>query len=133
MNPLHFAIGFALAVGLLLIVLELIRRRLLSERYSLIWLASAIVVILLMIFYESGYMRLVRYLRIANPPTLIFVICFFFLALIVLHYSLAITRLSNRSKETARQLALLDDKLAELSRKKSVCEKCGKPIEEDES
>ena len=112
MNPLHFLIGLIVCVGVLAGVLELIRRRLLSERYSLLWMTSAVVVLLLLIFYEGIYMKIVDALDIENPPTLIFVVSFFFLALIVLHYSLAITRLSERSKRLAQRVAMLEEKLS---------------------
>jgi len=113
MNPLHFTIGLIVCLGVLGGVLELIRRRLLSERYSLLWLTSAVVVLLLLAFYESVYMKIVDALYIKSPPTLLFVVSFFFLALIVLHYSLAITRLSERSKRLAQRIAMLEERLAE--------------------
>ena len=113
MNPLHLKIGLLLLAALLLGVLELVRRRLLSEKYSLLWLASAVVMILLLVFY-GVFMKLVGLLKIHNPPTLLFVISFFFLMAIVLQYSLAISKLSDRTRLLAQKVAILEERLADL-------------------
>jgi len=113
MNPLHLKIGLLLLAALLLGVLELVRRRLLSEKYSLLWLASAAVMILLLLFY-GVFMKLVGLLKIQNPPTLLFVISFFFLMAIVLQYSLAISKLSDRTRLLAQKVAILEERLADL-------------------
>jgi hypothetical protein len=46
------AVAIIVTAGLVIFVLELIRRRKLMERYSLLWLAAAIVLLLLAIFDE---------------------------------------------------------------------------------
>ena len=111
MPTLHFWIGFVFCIALLAGVLELVRRRKLSERYSLLWLASAGVGLLLHILYQPLFMRLVKWLGVKNPPTLLFVVAFFFLMLIVLHYSLVITKLSARTRELAQKVAMLEEAL----------------------
>jgi len=112
MPTLHFWIGFAFCVALLVGVLELVRRRKLSERYSLLWLASAAVGLLLLILYKPLFMKLVKWLGVKNPPTLLFIVAFFFLMLIVLHYSLVITKLSARTRELAQKVAMFEETLA---------------------
>ena len=113
MNPLHLKIGLLLLLALLLGVLELVRRRLLSERYSLLWLASTTVMILLLVFYNV-FMKLVGLLKIHSPPTLLFVLSFFFLMAIVLQYSLVISKLSNRTRLLAQKVAILEERLTDL-------------------
>ena len=86
------------ASGLLLvIVLELVRRRRFLERYALLWLLSAAVLLLLGI-WEDLLADVSRLIGIIYPPNALFVIAFGFVLLLLLHFSVAVSRLSDQSK-----------------------------------
>ncbi len=92
--------------ALLVIVVELIRRGKLKERYALLWLFAGIVLI---IFSTSRYLLelISRALGIFYPPSFLFLLAFFFLLLITLHFSVVISGLSEKNKKLAQELALM--------------------------
>jgi hypothetical protein len=98
---------------LLGIVFELLRRRRLIERYALIWLGSSVVLLGLAI-WKGALDRLADLMGIAYPPNALFMIAFGFVLLLLLHFSLAISRLSNETKVLAQVVARLDRELREL-------------------
>ena len=103
------AVSFSLA--LLAFVVDMIRRRRLLERYSLPWLLTVGVLVIL-----SAWPRLLDrvapLLGIAYPPAVLFLGGLFLLVLLCLHFSLAISRLSERNRVLAQRLALLEEREA---------------------
>jgi hypothetical protein len=98
---------------LLAIVFELLRRRRLIERYALIWLGSSLVLLGLAV-WKGLLDKLAEAMGIAYPPNALFMIAFGFVLLLLLHFSLAISRLSNETKVLAQVVARLDRELREL-------------------
>ncbi|HEU4656833.1 MAG TPA: DUF2304 domain-containing protein [Capillimicrobium sp.] len=103
------------AVALLLVVLELVRRRRLLERYALLWLFSAVVLLGLAI-WRDGLERLANAVGIAYPPNALFFVAFAFVLVLLLHFSAAVSRLADQSKVLAQRLALLEERLSEHER-----------------
>lgn len=95
---------------LLFVVIELIRRGQLKERYSLLWLLAG-VVLLLLSSSRNALEFLSRHVGIFYPPSFLFLIAFLFLLLITLHFSVVISGLSEKSKKLAQELALLRQEL----------------------
>jgi hypothetical protein len=104
-------VAIAGAIGLLLVVLELVRRRRLLERYALLWLFSAVVLLGLAI-WRDGLARLASAVGIAYPPNALFFVAFAFVLVLLLHFSAAVSRLADQSKVLAQRLALLEERLA---------------------
>lgn len=104
------------SVSLLLIVLELVRRKRLKEEYSLLWLLTSIALLILS-FWRSLLDVLARLVGIFYPPTALFVVGFGFVLLILLHFSTVISKLSTENKELAQRLAILSWKLRNLASK----------------
>jgi hypothetical protein len=100
---------FASAV-LLGIVFELLRRRRLIERYALIWLLSALVLLGLAVWKDLLEI-LSKAMGIVYPPNALFMIAFGFVLLLLLHFSIAISRLSGETKVLAQVVARLDQEL----------------------
>ena len=101
------------SVVLLGIVIELIRARKLRERYALLWLGTA-AVILLFAAWRSGLHELSRALGIAYPPNALFVLAMLFVLVLLLHFSTVISKLSDRSTTLTQRLALMEQRLLEL-------------------
>lgn len=100
-----------LASGVLLLtVLELVRRRRLMERYALLWLLSA-VVLLALASWPGALQSVSRAIGIFYPPTALFVVAFGFILLLLLHFSAAVSRLSDQTKVLAQRLALLEERV----------------------
>lgn len=101
------AILFSVAV--FIGVIDLIRRRKLKERFALLWLSSAVVLIALSLWRDLLH-TISRVVGVEYPPALLFFMAFIFLLLIVLHYSIEISDLSEKNKRLAQEIALLKEK-----------------------
>lgn len=98
------------SVVMLLVVLELVRRRRLMERYALLWLLSA-VVLLGLATWRGALVKLSHAIGIVYPPNALFVVAFGFVLLLLLHFSAAVSRLTDQTKVLAQRLALLEERL----------------------
>jgi hypothetical protein len=99
----------AIVVSALLLVgvLELVRRRAFLERYALLWLFSALVLLGLAV-WEGALEALADLVGIAYPPNALFLIAFGFVLMLLLHFSVAVSRLSDQTKVLTQRLALLE-------------------------
>jgi hypothetical protein len=113
------------AAGLLFVVFELVRRRRLQERYALLWLASALVLLGLAI-WRGALEKLATGLGIFYPPNALFVVAFGFVLILLLHFSLAVSKLTDQSKLLAQRLALLEERV-------NTGEQAGDDSEKDET
>ncbi|MFZ1926733.1 MAG: DUF2304 domain-containing protein [Solirubrobacteraceae bacterium] len=95
---------------LLLTVLEMVRRRRLMERYALLWLLSAIVLLALAI-WSGALAKISHAIGVIYPPNALFFIAIGFILLLLLHFSAAVSRLSDQSETLAQRQALLDERL----------------------
>jgi hypothetical protein len=105
------------AVGLLLLVLELVRRRALMERYALLWLFSSLVILALAVWTDALKM-LAESLGIVAAPNALFFVALAFILLLLLHFSAAMSRLADQSKVLAQRQALLERRIRELERER---------------
>jgi hypothetical protein len=106
-------VAVALSVGLFLVIIELVRRRTLSERYSLLWLLTSAILISLSV-WSHGLGLLSQLLGIYYPPAALLLVAVGFILLILLHYSLVISRLTERQKDLIQRCAILAWRLEEL-------------------
>jgi hypothetical protein len=100
----------AVTLVLLVVVLELVRRRRLLERYALLWLLATLVLLALAI-WRDVLDRVASSLGVAYPPNALFVIGLGFVLVLLLHFSVAVSRLSDQGKILAQRVALLEDRL----------------------
>ncbi len=94
------------SITLFALVMDFIRRGLLKEKYSVLWLAAAIVITVLSLKKEL-LDWIARKLGIAYPPSLLFLVAFIFVLLITLHFSVVISILHEKNKALSQELALL--------------------------
>jgi hypothetical protein len=117
-------VAIAGASGLLLFVLELVRRRALMERYALLWLLASVVILGLAIWDEALGM-IARELGILSAPNALFFVAIAFILLLLLHFSAAMSRLTDQSKVLAQRQALLEQRLREVEQAESESEELG--------
>jgi hypothetical protein len=101
------------AVGLLVLVLELVRRRALMERYALLWLFSSLVILGLAV-WQDALTVLAQQLGILSAPNALFFVALAFILLLLLHFSAAMSRLTDQSKVLAQRQAILEQRLSEV-------------------
>ena len=94
------------SASVFIVVIELVRRGRLKERYSLLWLSAS--ALLLMLSLSRGVLEYFSHaMGIYYAPSLLFLLAFLFLLLITLHFSVALSGLSEKNKKLAQELALL--------------------------
>ena len=94
---------------LLLVILELVRRRRLLERYALLWLFSAILLLALAVWDEL-LSEVAQSIGVATPVNALFFVAFAFVLVLLLHFSLAVSRMADQTKVLAQRLALLEER-----------------------
>jgi hypothetical protein len=101
------------AVLLALYVLDLVRRRRLSEEYSLLWVVSTATVAVLG-FCTPALVWVSRALGIRYENSTVFAFGLAFSLAMLLHLSVRLSRLGRENQALARELALLRRELEEL-------------------
>ncbi len=106
----------ALSIILLLITFELIRKKRLREEYAILWLFTGIVVLVFSLWPE--FLLSQFFVRITGIFYLsaVVLISFFFLLLIVFHFSVVISKLTGQNKDLAQRYALLALELNQLKK-----------------
>lgn len=99
-------VGAAGSIGVLLLVLELVRRRRLREEYALLWLATGVVLLLLSLS-RPLLDTLAALTGIFYPPSALFLVALLFVLAILMHFSIVLTRLTQENRKLAQQVALL--------------------------
>ena len=108
-------VSLIVATALLLLVLELVRRRRLQERYSVLWLVTGLTLVVLAA-WPALLARIASALGIASPPNALFVVALGFFLAVMLHFSLVISRLSEQTSRLAQRLAMLEERVGPLPR-----------------
>lgn len=104
MHSIQF-VAIIISLGILISVVDLIRRGMLKEQYAILWLASA-VVLLVLSMWRGLLDNIASAAGIAYPPSLLFLVAFLFLLLIVLHFSVIISSLSEKNKKLSQDIAI---------------------------
>jgi hypothetical protein len=96
--------------GLFFVVFELVRRRRLMERYALLWLFSAAVLLGLAV-WKNLLEKVASTIGIYYAPSALFVIAFGFILVLLLHFSLVISRLADQNKVLAQRMGILQQRV----------------------
>jgi hypothetical protein len=102
--------------ALLVVVLELVRRKRFLERYALVWILNAVVLLGLAV-WKGVLETIAQAVGIEYPPNALFLIAFGFVLVLLLHFSLAVSRLSDQTKVLAQRLAMLEQRQRETAEK----------------
>jgi hypothetical protein len=103
-------LAIASSAALLLYILEMVRRRRLREEYSILWLFGSALILILSL-KQTWLDRLAHMVGIAYPPSFLFLVGILFILLILIHFSIAISKLHQMNKKIAQELALLKQRL----------------------
>ena len=108
---------FALIVCLLVFIftIDMVRRRRLREEYSVLWLATSIVMFVLVIRYD-WLEALTRFIGAGLPTSTLFMGSIIFLILISVQFSIKISRLTTQVKDLAQDNALLRGEVERMKR-----------------
>jgi hypothetical protein len=107
----------AIAVVVFVVVIELVRQRRLMERYALLWLAAAVLLLVLAI-WQGLLTTISAELGIHYPPSTLFAVGFGFVVLLLLSVSMIVSRLAEQNKRLAQHVALLAERVDELEQER---------------
>lgn len=99
-------LSIGVSSALLLYILEMVRRRKLREEYSILWLFGSIVILVLSI-KQDWLVRIAHVFGIVYPPSFLFLVGILFILLILIHFSITVSKLYQMNKKMAQDLALL--------------------------
>ena len=107
---------FALFICCLVFIytVNLVRRRKLREEYSVLWLATSVLMFMLVLRYE-WLETLTRLIGAGLPTTTLFICSIIFLMLIAVQFSIKLSSLTNQVKNLAQENALLRAELDETT------------------
>jgi hypothetical protein len=103
-----------LAVIVCALIFELVRRKRLMERYAILWLVAGVTVLVLGV-WQGLLTTLSHAVGIYYPPSALFAVAFLFVLVLLVHFSLTISRLSDQNKVLAQRMALLQRRVDEQS------------------
>ncbi len=105
MTGVHI-IALVSALVTITVIVELIRRRYIHERFAVIWLLVALVIAFFAIF-PTIFNSLAHSLGVKDPPSLLSVLGVLFLLLVCVRLSWEVGRLQERTEVLAEEVALL--------------------------
>lgn len=100
------------AILICAVILELIRRKHLMERYAILWLTLG-VTLLVLAAWKGLLTTLSHAAGIYYPPAALFAVAFLFVLALLLHFSIVLSRLSDQNRILAQRVALLRQRLEE--------------------
>jgi hypothetical protein len=114
-NHLSSALGqrtevIVAAVVVCALIFELVRRKHLMERYAILWLLAGMT-LLVFALWQGLLTTLSHAVGIYYPPAALFAVAFLFVLVMLLHFTVVVSRLSDQNKILAQRLALLQQRL----------------------
>jgi hypothetical protein len=106
-------IAIVVSIFFLLLILYLIKNRRIKEEYSLLWIFFSIVFILFSVWRE-GLDYVAQFIGIAYPPAALFMVLLMAIFLILIEFSIIISKLSDKNKTLAQEIGILRQKIKEM-------------------
>jgi hypothetical protein len=110
-QPLHGqAFVLVASLALLLFILELVRRKKIGERFSLLWILVALGMCVAASLGFPFLFRLAPVIGVVYPATALFLLAFLGLTFLSIYFTVHISQLSHQSRILAQKVALLEDR-----------------------
>ena len=118
--------AIAMSVTMLVVVVELVRKRKLREEYSFLWVGTALL-LLVMAFWNDVLVWFQRLLGAEAPASALWFGAIVFLMLVALQFSIRISKIAFREKAMAQRVALLEKDIDDLKKQLGTREKLSGP------
>lgn len=112
-----YTISIIFSIVLLLIIIELVRRNYLKEKYSLFWIFFGIFLILFALFPQLTYGLSILF-GIKYPPAVLFFLGLLFLIVYNLHLTVVLSQQLERVTRTIQEIAILKEYYKEIKNEK---------------
>ena len=106
------------SITLLVFIFRLIQRKKLNENYAIWWVFFGAVFCVLSVWRDALDL-FAQSVGIAYPPTALFLVFMMAVLLILIQFSLVISRLSEGNKKLSQDIGLLQAEVEKLKKKKS--------------
>lgn len=109
---------FALLVSVVIfvVIVDMVRKRRLREEYSVLWLATSVLMFVLVLRYE-WLVALTSLIGAGLPTTTLFLGSLIFLLLLSVQFCIKISRLTDQVKNLSQENALMKLEIENLTRK----------------
>ena len=112
-------VALTVSVLLLVVVLELVRRKKLTEEYSFLWILSAVALLALSIKRQM-LDAAARWLGVYYPPIILVLLLILMVFVASLCFSVIVSRQRRQIERLIEETAILSAELRELRKKQSV-------------
>jgi len=106
-------VSIIVAVLLLALVFELVRRKKIAEEYSVFWLVTCFSILLIAVWKELLF-RIAKFLGVADATSLLLLALAALFIVYSLHLSVRVTKLSQESREVVQWLGVLRAKVGAM-------------------
>jgi len=106
------------SIILLLIILELVRKRKIKEEYSWFWLLIGLVIFILVVWYDL-LLFITQLIGSETPMTTLFLFGFLFLIFVNIHYSVRISVFTDQIKKMAQKIGILSKEIEDMKENKN--------------
>jgi hypothetical protein len=120
-------VAVVITVLLFGLVLELVRRRRLVERYALLWMLAAVALLVLAIWRDLLDIGS-EFLGIAVPANALFLVAFAVVFVLLLHFSVVTSRLGDETKILAQEVARLDQEVRRMRASRNGSQGAREPV-----
>jgi hypothetical protein len=107
-------LAIVFSLGLLLLIVELVRRRKLREEYSFLWLIVGFVVLIVGVWFDF-LLAVTRLIGLEAPVSGLFFFGIMFLIVNAIYFSIKISAMTEQVIDLAQENAILRAEIAELS------------------
>lgn len=104
------------AAVLLLVIFALLKKGRMSVKYSLLWLALAVVLVIFAVYPYVVYV-LRDLLDVEMPVNLVFMLMFCFVLLVLLSLSIAVSQLADKCRRLTQANAILEKRVRDLEQR----------------
>ena len=102
---------FLITLAIFGLVMGLVLKRKITERFAILWMSISFLLLIASSFGFGYLFKIARIFGIPYPPSALFLIAIFGLTLLVIELFTWVSKLNERSRVLAQQVALLRDSL----------------------
>jgi len=106
--------SLVVSVFVFIVIVDLVRKRRLREEYSVLWLATSVLMFVLVLRYE-WLVALTALIGAGLPTTTLFLCAIIFLILLSVQFCLKISRLTDQVKNLSQENALIKLEIENLA------------------
>lgn len=118
-NPtLRIALGIGIIV-FYIVLFVMLKRKTLLLRYTLIWMISGLVLVIILIFPQIVMLWLPELIGVGDPVNAIFLVFAGFSLLLSLSLTSIVSQISDKNRTLIQQVALLEKRVRELEEKQT--------------